>query len=186
MERIGNLGGAPTAFLTSGGSGFINEILDIGQEGTQVTADWLNMVQEEICNVVIGAGIALNATLRNQLLAAVRKISTPSGLVSNLAPSAGYPRGYVALPVSGGGNLILCLQAGEIPAGPDRVTVTLPTTFPNFFGGGFAQFNGVQGASGAVVPNFGVVGGTDLSTVDVYRQDLQTQRVGFWLLSWGG
>lgn len=53
----------------------------MGQAATQVTDDWLNDVQEEICNVITGAGIALAKGTQTQLQAAIGKIIT-SRLVS--------------------------------------------------------------------------------------------------------
>lgn len=38
-----------------------------GQEATEVTAAWLNAVQEEACNVITGAGLALNKADNTQL-----------------------------------------------------------------------------------------------------------------------
>lgn len=48
----------------------------MGQVATEVKADWLNDVQEEICNVVTGAGIALVKGTRTQLRSAIQAIIT--------------------------------------------------------------------------------------------------------------
>ena len=46
----------------------------IGQRATRVPAHWLNTVQEEIANVVEAAGLSLDRTKSDQLLAAIRAI----------------------------------------------------------------------------------------------------------------
>lgn len=43
-------------------------------QGTQITADWCNTVQEEICNVISSQQIALDATNDAQLLQAIRAL----------------------------------------------------------------------------------------------------------------
>jgi hypothetical protein len=46
-----------------------------GTPATEVTADWLNAVQNEIENVIVtGAGIPLNKATNTQLLAAINAI----------------------------------------------------------------------------------------------------------------
>lgn len=57
MDRIN---GADTVDIGGGKRGFQDEDLLGPQTGTEVTAQWLNMVQEEMCGVIEGAGIALN------------------------------------------------------------------------------------------------------------------------------
>lgn len=50
-----------------------------GTLATRVTANFLNSVQEEICNVIVGAGIALAKATKNQLLAAINVLITNNG-----------------------------------------------------------------------------------------------------------
>ena len=48
------------------------------QGGTIVSADWLNTVQDEICNLITSVGIALNSDTsddKKQLIAAISKIN---------------------------------------------------------------------------------------------------------------
>lgn len=45
-----------------------------GIQGTVVTAQWLNSIQEEIVSVIAAAGIALDVNQSNQLLAAIRSV----------------------------------------------------------------------------------------------------------------
>lgn len=51
-----------------------------GIQGTVVTAQWLNSVQEEIVSVITAAGIPLNAGQSNQLLAAIRSVINNSSV----------------------------------------------------------------------------------------------------------
>lgn len=47
------------------------------QSGTVVTADWLNTVQDEVCNLITSVGIPLNSEGnddKKQLIAAITKI----------------------------------------------------------------------------------------------------------------
>lgn len=48
--------------------------------GTEVTADWLNAVQEEIVSVIAEAGTALSKTDNTQLLAAIRALGQQHAL----------------------------------------------------------------------------------------------------------
>lgn len=59
------VGPNPNFFFTKG-----NPALSI--PATIVDDDWLNAIQEEICNVVTGAGIGLSKTVRTQLLSAIQ------------------------------------------------------------------------------------------------------------------
>ncbi len=54
---------------------------DTGVQPTQLSAKWHNMVGDEICNVVTEAGIDLDDEDNAQLLAAIRLISTPIGVI---------------------------------------------------------------------------------------------------------
>lgn len=53
---------------------------EIPQQPTVVGADWLNAVQEEICNVIEAADIVLNKPTNTQLLAALRRLAGPKML----------------------------------------------------------------------------------------------------------
>lgn len=61
---------------------------------TVITADWLNAVQEEIANVITGAGISLNKPTNTQLLEAIRALATPTGAVEAYA-GATAPAGWL-------------------------------------------------------------------------------------------
>lgn len=62
----------PDYFFTKG-----NPLL--GVPATVVDADWANAVQEEICNVIEGAGLTLDKTSQSQLLAAIKLIISGGG-----------------------------------------------------------------------------------------------------------
>jgi hypothetical protein len=48
-------------------------------DGTTITADWLNAVQEEICYVITQAGLTLSKSNRGQLYTAIQSIFADSG-----------------------------------------------------------------------------------------------------------
>lgn len=77
MHRIDGPGAAPGNLFTEGNPG-------TGVPATDVTDDWCNAVQEEICAVVTGAGLFLNKPDNTQLLAAITKlvrVASPVGMV---------------------------------------------------------------------------------------------------------
>lgn len=64
MDRIN---GAGTVDIGGGRRGFVDENLPAGTEGTEVTALFLNMAQEEIAKVIEDAGLVLNPADWTQL-----------------------------------------------------------------------------------------------------------------------
>jgi len=63
---------------TEGTHNFGNLFTD-GPPGTTVEEDWLNAIQEEVCNVIIQAGLTLKTAsteTRNQLYTAIQTILT--------------------------------------------------------------------------------------------------------------
>lgn len=68
MHRIDGSGATPDNRFTEGDP-------VAGSLATQVTDDWANAVQEEICNVIEGAGIALNKGSNAQLIAAIKALA---------------------------------------------------------------------------------------------------------------
>ena len=73
MQRI-STSSAVADLFGSGKSGFRNGDLPRGVLPTSFNAEWCNHVQEEICNVIEGAGVALNPDKRDQLLTALQKL----------------------------------------------------------------------------------------------------------------
>lgn len=88
MQRI-STSSAVADLFGSGKAGFRNGDLPRGVLPTAFNAEWCNHVQEEICNVIEGAGVALNPDKRDQLLAALKK------LIDEQAGGKGLPVGAV-------------------------------------------------------------------------------------------
>ena len=88
MQRI-STSSAVADLFGSGKSGFRNGDLPRGVLPTAFNAEWCNHVQEEICNVIEGAGVVLNPDKRDQLLAALKK------LIDEQAGGKGLPVGSV-------------------------------------------------------------------------------------------
>lgn len=73
-----------------------------GVAGTVVPAEFMNMIQEEVCNVITDAqsGLTLNKSLRNQLIQAIKNIidsrssAIPSGTVTATA-ALNAPTGWL-------------------------------------------------------------------------------------------
>ncbi len=76
MDRIN---GADTVDIGGGKRGFQDEDLLGPQTGTEVTAEWLNMVQEEICGIIEGAGIELDPGDWGQLAKALKLLGLSNG-----------------------------------------------------------------------------------------------------------
>ncbi len=76
MDRIN---GADTVDIGGGKRGFQDEDLLGPQTGTEVTAEWLNMVQEEICGVIEGEGIELDPADWGQLAKALKLMGLSKG-----------------------------------------------------------------------------------------------------------
>lgn len=88
MQRI-STSSAVADLFGSGKAGFRNGDLPRGVLPTAFNAEWCNHVQEEICNVIEGAGVALDPNKRDQLLAALKK------LIDEQAGGKGLPVGAV-------------------------------------------------------------------------------------------
>lgn len=69
------INGANTVLLPSGRNGFQKKDKAAGISGTEITKEWLIDVQEEICNVLVAAGIVPAAATPTQLLEAIRAIA---------------------------------------------------------------------------------------------------------------
>jgi hypothetical protein len=70
MKRIDSVNAQHDKF-GPGKNGFQGGNPDTGAEATALTPDWCDALQEEICNVIEAAGIALNPAIRSQLKAAL-------------------------------------------------------------------------------------------------------------------
>lgn len=92
MHRIDGPAAAPGGHFTEGDP-------NVGTPATVVTDDWANAVQEEICNVIEGAGQALAKPNNAQLLAAIQQLvsaATPAGAVMAFARSTAPAGWYIA------------------------------------------------------------------------------------------
>ncbi|MEZ7685577.1 phage tail protein [Neisseria flavescens] len=102
MQRI-STSSAVADLFGSGKAGFRNGDLPRGVLPTAFNAEWCNHVQEEICNVIEGAGVALNPDKRDQLLAALKKLideqaggkGLPVGAVVGFPRAVTNPEGYL-------------------------------------------------------------------------------------------
>lgn len=59
---------------TAHNGSFVDPVPQQGTAGTVVDASWLNAVQNEIANAILGANIALDKTKNNQLFTAVQNL----------------------------------------------------------------------------------------------------------------
>lgn len=120
MDRIN---GAGTTDIGGGRRGFIDEDLGLGREGTEVTALFLNMVQEEMAKVIEEANLALNPADWTQLLQALRLMGLSFGarsrrwtavISSTLSSAPGAPaRGDTYL-IPAGATGIWATNVGQI------------------------------------------------------------------------
>lgn len=84
MHRIDGPGATADNRFTLGNSG-------AGIDATDVTADIMNAVQEEICAVIEASGIALSKPTNTQLLEAIRRLSMSTGDVKLTIKTAADP-----------------------------------------------------------------------------------------------
>lgn len=87
MHRIDAPGATPDNRFTEGDP-------SQGIEATDVSADFLNAVQEEIASVIEGAGITLNKASNSQLLLALQSLLMPTATVIHVA-TATAPAGFL-------------------------------------------------------------------------------------------
>ena len=66
MKRIDSINARPNANGT-GKTGFHDNADLSGQDATYLTPEWLNVLQEELCNLLEMNGVALNSNARDQL-----------------------------------------------------------------------------------------------------------------------
>lgn len=82
-----------------------------GVAPTPLKAEWLNMVQEEIANVIVGAGIALDETKEDQLKQAIEKMVSgflplTGGTLTGLLKATKGVRSAKGLPTAGNNSLV--------------------------------------------------------------------------------
>lgn len=91
MPDVGPVGPNPNGFFQDRNS-------QLGQPGTTLDSSWLNTLQEELCNVVTGAGLTLSKSSRTQLFTAIQTLISAS--VDGVSPTVIKPitqngHGYV-------------------------------------------------------------------------------------------
>ncbi|NHR07998.1 phage tail protein [Chromobacterium haemolyticum] len=77
-----------------GKPGFVDLNVATGVQGTEVSAAWLNMLQEELAGAVEAAGLALNGADSGQLRQAIQLLTVPAGTVQFFAMQVA-PRGWL-------------------------------------------------------------------------------------------
>lgn len=148
MDRIN---GANTVDIGGGNRGFRDRNLTAGLAGTQVTAEHMNAVQEELLAVIEEAGLTPDDGNLTQLLEGLQTLFGGAGVLS--------PTGHWTLP----GGLKIQWSSVVVPTGTS-VTWTFPVPFASalfgvFFGqvatGGTAEtlYIASANASGAVIDN---------------------------------
>lgn len=120
MDRIN---GAGTVDIGGGRRGFVDEDLGVGQEGTEVTALWLNMTQEEMIKVIETAGLVLNPADWTQLWQALQILGLSAGARSRrwtavismtLSSAPGAPAAGDTYLVPTGATGVWAAQVGKI------------------------------------------------------------------------
>ncbi|NDV11685.1 hypothetical protein [Crenobacter caeni] len=82
MQRVGSNRNPALDKFGPGKHGFTAGNSQTGVPATTPGAEFFDSVQEELCNVIEGAGIALDGNKRDQLLTAIKAIVSGSGLYS--------------------------------------------------------------------------------------------------------
>jgi hypothetical protein len=80
---------APDPAVPGSGGRYFTDGVRAGASATLIQSEWLNMVQEELCQVVVGASIALNKTDFTQLAAAFRIITGADDVAGGPGPGIG-------------------------------------------------------------------------------------------------
>ncbi|QUM72172.1 gp53-like domain-containing protein [Sphingopyxis granuli] len=133
MERIAGPGNVNNQFSEGNPA--------IGQQATMVTAKWTNDVQEEICNVIEEAGIALDGEAQNQLYQAI--VSLVAGVVGDGSGAVPTTRLVSAAGLAtGGGDLaadrtitVPKASAAEVAAGTNDTKAVTPLALQGGVGG---------------------------------------------------
>ncbi len=110
-----------------------------GTPPTILSADWANMVQEELLGPILAAGLAPSKTNTGQLLAALQQMFAPLVGFSNSLTTNGWQK----LP----GGLILQWGADTTVSTEGPVSISFPIAFPHacFTAVGTAKGNGTTG-----------------------------------------
>lgn len=171
MQRIT---GATAIDIGGGKLGFVDEDLAGGIEGTDVSAAWLNSVQEEISLAIEAAGLTLNGSDPTQLSVTIRRLA-PVGTLLTLTATQSIPNAVetaVTWPaeVRDTANAFTTAAATRVtvPAGFTLARVTGQVTFAsNGTGSRKARIlkNSIQEGSGLPAVRNLAAGGTDVSVL---------------------
>jgi hypothetical protein len=164
MHRIDSATASPTLPTPDavGSPGYFSHgNVSAGVSYTVTTNDWGNAVQEEIVNVVLGAGETLDKTNNGQLLTSINTIAAN---VANASMLAGFYR-YVT--GSGGGGefferfpdgTIIQANSGTSSSSCNGDVITFPLAFPNNCWTVIAQESAPTGWTNCTIPT---IFGTD-------------------------
>lgn len=121
---------------------FVAEDTGLGQPPTEITAAWLNGVQEEVISVITGSGQTPDAGVLNQLLSGIKKIfQSNSGVLSGTGGTADAITGAYSPAITAlGDGMMLYIRAVSANA----------TTTPTFKADGTAAKTIVKGAGAAL------------------------------------
>lgn len=123
MHRIDGDGATVTGQWTEGNP-------STGVPATELTADWMNAVQNEIENVIVtGAGAALNKANNAQLLAAIltviaNNLTAPTYTVAGLPSASSNARRIVYVSNESGGAVIAFSDGTSWRRCTDRAVVS--------------------------------------------------------------
>ncbi len=129
------------------GGRFVSEDVATSRPPTEITASWLNGLQEEVCNVIVGAGLVLNGGSETQLRdAIIAMIGSGAAGATNADTLDGYDstqfwrndavvfntadQGYYQFPPDASGRRIIH-QWGPLAAVGGNQNITFGTPFPN-------------------------------------------------------
>lgn len=112
--------GASTGYFRDGDPG-------AGEQATQVTADWLNAVQEEIVNVIDEVGAVLDKTDRTQLLTAIQSLIGTQGKYK-YTNGAAATTWTITHNLGSVDHIIQCFDTSEVLLTPDSITRAANTT----------------------------------------------------------
>lgn len=125
MQRISGAGHVNNRFVT--------ENVGTNRPPTEITDAWLNSIQEEIANVIIGAGYALNPLAENQLATAISALIAASVTVIGAASEteAGKVELATAAETLAGVDTTRATHAAGVKAAIQSAITALSTTINN-------------------------------------------------------
>lgn len=157
----------------AGKHGFTNGNVVGGIAATDLEDAWFDSVQEEVCNAIEGAGIALNGAVRNQLLLAIPKLAV-GRLIAVTAFTASATFNANALTNSvlvqgvggggGGGGCPATSGTQQAQAGGGTSGTYGRARFTAGFAGGISVTIGAGGSAGPAASGSGGNGGNGGAT----------------------